>query len=389
MTGRTSISIPVSAPLGAEAKRAAVEQIYYLDPQIVAVEVHDDRVEVTAEAAEVGPAAREAIARLLERVAASFARVETTVLHECAGRPLASPASDPLAALVDLGQVVRVAPGAYAYTGAFRRTLEAIDRRVVGLAEACGAVEYDLPAVIDLDGMIRNGYLESFPQHVYTIGSIREGPEGVAAFAAAAATGERGAVADEVRKHAEPRAVLGPAVCYNGFAALEGTEVAEPIVLTARNRCHRYESRNAEGIRRLQAFSMREIVFVAPPDEVERRRRALLESVWGWVEEWGLTARIETASDPFFAGEADKRRAFQSAFQLKYELLAHLPYDDSWLAIGSFNIHMDKLTAAYSIRPRDGGKLFSGCVAFGLDRFALALTAQFGTAPDRWPFELR
>jgi len=89
----------------------------------------------------------------------------------------------------------------------------------------------------------------------------------------------------------------------------------------------------------------------------------------------------------------DKRRIrkqfLQSAFQLKYEIRARLPYKDSTLAVGSYNYHQDFFGRSLNIALPDGSPAHTGCVAFGLERMALAFLSQFGLEPDSWPKEVR
>jgi seryl-tRNA synthetase len=94
---------------------------------------------------------------------------------------------------------------------------------------------------------------------------------------------------------------------------------------------------------------------------------------------------VESANDPFFIGEFRKQVAFQSAFQLKYEIRARLPFDDSTLAVGSYNYHQDFFGRRLNISLPNGSLAHTGCVAFGLERIAYAFLAQFGLDPHNWP----
>ena len=91
-----------------------------------------------------------------------------------------------------------------------------------------------------------------------------------------------------------------------------------------------------------------------------------------------MAYRVESANDPFFIGEFRKQAAFQSAFQLKFEIRARLPFKDSTLAVGSYNYHQDFFGRSLNITLPDGSPAHTGCVAFGLERIAFAFLAQFG-----------
>ena len=75
---------------------------------------------------------------------------------------------------------------------------------------------------------------------------------------------------------------------------------------------------------------------------------------------------------------------FQDAFDLKYEILADIPFLKKQIAIGSINFHFNHFGKALGIT-RKGKPIFSGCVAIGLERLLLAIYAQFGTNIKYWP----
>jgi seryl-tRNA synthetase len=106
-------------------------------------------------------------------------------------------------------------------------------------------------------------------------------------------------------------------------------------------------------------------------------------------DEIGLAYRVESANDPFFIGEFRKQAAFQSAFQLKFEIRARLPFKESELAVGSYNYHQDFFGRHLNITLPDGSPAHTGCIAFGLERMAYAFLAQYGLDPDKWPVVVR
>ena len=107
------------------------------------------------------------------------------------------------------------------------------------------------------------------------------------------------------------------------------------------------------------------------------------------LTEVGLAYRVESANDPFFIGEFRQQALFQSAFQLKYEIRAQLPFSVSTLAVGSYNYHQDFFGRNLNITLPDGSPVHTGCVAFGLERIALAFLAQFGLDTEQWPEAVR
>jgi len=134
---------------------------------------------------------------------------------------------------------------------------------------------------------------------------------------------------------------------------------------------------------------MREVIFVGPKDFVLENREIARQRMAAFFEQIGLAYRVESANDPFFIGEFRKQAAFQSAFQLKYEIRARLPFKDSTLAVGSYNYHQDFFGRSLNISLPDGSPAHTGCVAFGLERIAFAFLVQFGLDPAGWPAPVR
>lgn len=166
------------------------------------------------------------------------------------------------------------------------------------------------------------------------------------------------------------------------------------MVATAVGNCFRYEAINLASLERLWNFTMREVIFVGPKDFVLENREAARQRMAQVFEKIGLAYRVESANDPFFIGEFRKQVAFQSAFQLKFEIRARLPYKDgeyagSTLAVGSYNYHQDFFGRNLNIALPDGSPAHTGCVAFGLERIAFAFLAQYGFDPMDWPAEIR
>ena len=115
------------------------------------------------------------------------------------------------------------------------------------------------------------------------------------------------------------------------------------MVATAVGNCFRYEAINLTSLERLWNFTMREVIFVGAKDFVLENREIARQRMSQVFERIGLAYRVESANDPFFIGEFRKQAAFQSAFQLKFEIRARLPFKDCTLAVGSYNYHQDFL----------------------------------------------
>src|SRR5690349_4893799 len=107
------------------------------------------------------------------------------------------------------------------------------------------------------------------------------------------------------------------------------------------------------------------------------------------AESLGLPHRVEQASDPFF-GRGGKLMAMSQLEQsLKFELLIPVRQGENPTACMSFNYHRDHFGSAWGLRSASEGTAHTGCVAFGVDRLALALFAVHGLDIPAWPWSAR
>lgn len=130
---------------------------------------------------------------------------------------------------------------------------------------------------------------------------------------------------------------------------------------------------------------MREIVFVGREDWVVQMRNQIMDDVWNLFESKGLNGRIETATDPFFFSQDLKTKGtYQMMSNAKYELIV-TTLSGKEVSIASFNYCLDMLCSKYEIKDYDGLALYSGCVAFGIDRWKEALVDINGRDLKNWP----
>lgn len=108
---------------------------------------------------------------------------------------------------------------------------------------------------------------------------------------------------------------------------------------------------------------------------------------------WDMDGTIETASDPFFASVATAKSFWQRSQDLKLELRLAIEPDPAGnprsVAAASFNMHGTFFGDAFGIRDAAGGPAFSGCAAWGVERWVLAVFTQHGFDPTSWPPALR
>ena len=100
----------------------------------------------------------------------------------------------------------------------------------------------------------------------------------------------------------------------------------------------------------------------------------------------GLTFTVDYASDPFFGRVGQMKAVSQKQQALKFELLVPLRSEEEKpTACMSFNYHLDHFGVAWGIQDADGAPAHTACVAFGMDRLAVAMFQTHGKNVARWP----
>ncbi len=310
------------------------------------------------------------------------------VLEEHLDRPVPC-RSDPNAGLLASGELFQEAPGIFTVGPLVTRLIAFFEQQFIALADSFGAAAYRFPTLIPARSLERVGYFRAFPQSLSFVTHLRSDLDAIDGFAQHAACDEHG-LNTPPDSFSPIQNLLSPAVCYHLYFALADKPLpGGSLAATAVGNCFRYESVNLVSLERLWNFTMREVIFVGPRDYVLHNRELGRERMHAFFEQIGLAYRVESANDPFFIGEFKKQAAFQSAFQLKFEIRAALPFKESTLAVGSYNYHQDFFGRSLNITLPDGSPVHTGCIAFGLERMAFAFLSQFGLQPDQWPEVVR
>jgi seryl-tRNA synthetase len=393
-------ALPIPGHLTGEVQ----SKLAYVDERIRRAEVAPtgDRLTLTLDRA-LDPLARLSLEEKVQRVVTTMAKgaiqPKVQVLEDHLDRPLPY-AEDPLAALLERGELSQEAPGIFALGPLAARLMDYFEGRFLELAASFDAPPYRFPTLIPARYLERVGYFRAFPHSLTFATHLREDLDAIDGFAAGAAC-EEGALNTPPEHFGRIQALLSPAVCYHLYFSLADRPLpGGRLAATAVGNCFRYEAINLTSLERLWNFTMREVIFVGPKEYVLESRETARERMRRVLEEIGLAYRVESANDPFFIGEFRKQAAFQSAFQLKFEIRARLPFKDQpdeqgWgtgmgtLAVGSYNYHQDFFGRNLNITLPDGSPAHTGCVAFGLERMAFAFLAQYGLEPEAWPAPVR
>jgi len=246
-----------------------------------------------------------------------------------------------------------------------------LDATFDGWGRQDGARPMAYPPLMAVADLNRVDYFTNFPHLAVLAGGLR-------AQAVAAGFPGEGPVEEVPDQHLLPaRYVLPPAACYSVYFDLAGQSLADtPRRISTVATCFRRED-HFDGLRRLLGFTMREIVCVGGREDVLAHLAHYRGRLVEFAARLGLPVEVRPASDPFFdAGGA--RALMQRLFPVKEEFV----YNGS-LAIASVNFHRNFFGERLDIRTAgDGSYAFSGCVAFGLERWISALGDHFGEGPD-------
>jgi seryl-tRNA synthetase len=368
-------------------------KLAYVDESIARGEVasHGDRItlHLNAPVGERQSELEEKVQRVVTSMVKGAFRPRIQVLEDFTDRPV-SYAVDPHLGLQERGELSEEARGIFALGPLLSRLIAWFEGRFLELADSFGAAPYRFPTLIPTRYLERVDYFSAFPHSLTFATHLRTDLDVIDHFAQGAACNEQGELQAPPDSFAPIRTLLSPAVCYHLYFSLADRALTGgQVIATAVGNCFRHEAVNLTSLERLWNFTMREVIFIGSKDFVLEHRETARQRMHKVFEEIGLAYRVESANDPFFIGEFRKQVAFQSAFQLKYEIRARLPFKDSTLAVGSYNYHQDFFGRRLNITLPDGSPAHTGCVAFGLERMVYAFLAQFGLEPEGWPEVVR
>jgi seryl-tRNA synthetase len=280
--------------------------------------------------------------------------------------------------LVDAGL-----PGLYGRSGEFDDVVEGVSRYVQARFADLHATRRRFAPVISRAEFEKTDYIVSFPHLTGAIHGFTGTDADHRELVSARADGEQW---DSWLSPAET--MLIPAVCHPVYERLRSTTNPEGQVFDLEGFCFRHEP--SRDPMRLQAFRMHEIVFVGPSALASDFRTEMSERQLRDLRELGLDARTVPANDPFFGRTGRFLARNQLEDEAKLEIVVPIYSDlDEGTAIGSANRHGDHFGAIFGIEAALGEVAHSTCLAWGLERTALALIRTHGTDTSAWPESTR
>jgi hypothetical protein len=256
---------------------------------------------------------------------------------------------------------------------ALYRRLDAAFVRL-GTSEAAAEVMY--PTLLGAAQLAKLDYFKSFPHLATFACNLDRAADNLETFARGPGVDERGGVALTA---IEPvTQVLTPAACYHVYVDLAERELSAFRTVTTRATCFRRETHYAP-LERQWSFGMREVVGLGGAEDVKAFLARGRLRVARFVDELGLSIEWTAATDPFFDASRNPKFFAQKLDPVKTEMVHR-----GRLAIGSINFHRNFFGDTFAIHHR-GEPAFSGCIAFGLERWIRAILDAHGPDAASWP----
>ncbi|WP_022721847.1 amino acid--[acyl-carrier-protein] ligase [Rhodopseudomonas sp. B29] len=275
------------------------------------------------------------------------------------------------------------ADGVYARTALYEGVIEKL-AALISRHREDGTEVMRFPPVMSRAQLEKSGYLKSFPNLLGCVCGLHGTEQEINA---AVTRFDRGG--DWTTSLSPADLVLSPAACYPVYplAASRGPLPGGGLRFDVAADCFRREP--SKHLDRLQSFRMREYVCIGAPEDVAAFRERWMVKAQAIAADLGLKFRVDTASDPFFGRVGQMKAVSQVQQALKFELLIPLRSEESPTACMSFNYHREHFGVTWGIQDAAGQPAHTGCVAFGMDRLAVALFATHGVDTAKWPASVR
>jgi len=273
--------------------------------------------------------------------------------------------------------------GVYARTALYEDVIERLTFFITRQRDSRAEV-LRFPPVMSRHQLEKSGYLKSFPNLLGCVCALHGSEATIRSHAEAHYAG-----GDWTKGLSPADLVLSPAACYPVYPLVAGRGRLPQggLIFDVAADCFRHEP--SRSLDRLQSFRMREFVRIGTAQEIMSFREQWMARAAGLASELALPCKLDVANDPFFGKVGQMMAVSQRQNALKFELL--IPYYEGArpTACMSFNCHLEHFGEVWGIHDQGGAVAHTGCVAFGMDRLAVALFANHGVDVARWPAATR
>jgi len=274
--------------------------------------------------------------------------------------------------------------GVYARTALYEGIIERLVA-FVGRQRDARAEVLRFPPVMSRSQLEKSGYLKSFPNLLGCVCALHGSEREILSAVDRSESGQ-GSWTDSL---SPVDLVLSPAACYPVYplAAQRGALPSDGLIFDVAADCFRHEPSRA--LNRLQSFRMREFVRIGSAPQIVEFREQWMQRAQQLAQQLALPCTMDVASDPFFGRVGQVMAVSQRQNSLKFELLIPYHAGATPTACMSFNYHIDHFGEVWGLKDAAGQTAHTGCVAFGMDRLAVALFCIHGLNPAAWPLSVR
>lgn len=273
--------------------------------------------------------------------------------------------------------------GVWARTATYVHLVDRLENYITGLRDPKAEI-MRFPPVMSRSQLEKSGYLKSFPNLLGCVCALHGSEASIRAAADRYETG-----GDWTTSVTSSDLVLSPAACYPVYpmVAERGALPSGGLIFDIEADVFRHEP--SLNLDRMQSFRMREFVRIGSPEEIVDFREKWMARAPELANDLGLPHTLDVANDPFFGRVGQVMAVSQRQQALKFELLIPYYAGASPTACMSFNYHREHFGQVWGIRDDKGELAHTSCVAFGIDRLAVAMFANHGLDLGKWPARTR
>lgn len=251
-----------------------------------------------------------------------------------------------------------------------------LDQMFLNWSKKVRAEMYAFPTFLPVAELKKIDYFRSFPHLVNFVTNLKDDEDNLKAFTKGKVYHDDGSIC--MSNSSPIHDCLTPAACYHFYIGKQNTNLTKTFYGTTRSFCYRREKYYLP-LQRQWCFNMREIVCIGDIETVRNFLKTYREMLEVFFKKLGLPIEWEIATDPFFDPSNNPKAIMQILDPVKSEMIFNKN-----LSIGSVNFHKNYFGQAFDIN-FENEMAFSGCIAFGLERWLFAFIETFGKDISRWP----